>query len=60
LLKKTFRNEPDEERVFRLATTLRRSAPILCHLDRSAAQWRDLCADALSWECFSSPGYPHS
>src|SRR5271167_4892391 len=23
----------------------------LCHLDRSAAQWRDLCVDALSWKC---------
>ena len=27
--------------------------PPLCHLDRSAAKWRDLCVDALSWECFS-------
>jgi hypothetical protein len=26
--------------------------PSLCHLDRSAAQWRDLCVDALSWKCF--------
>jgi hypothetical protein len=26
----------------------------LCHLDRSAAKWRDLCVDALSWECFST------
>jgi len=28
--------------------------PPLCHLDRSAAQWRDLCVDAPSWECFST------
>ena len=28
--------------------------PPLCHLDRSEAQWRDLCVDALSWECFST------
>jgi hypothetical protein len=27
----------------------------LCHLDRSAAQWRDFCVDAPSWECFSFP-----
>jgi hypothetical protein len=26
----------------------------LCHLDRSAAQWRDLCVDAFSWTCFST------
>ena len=30
------------------------NGPTLCHLDRSEAQWRDLCVDALSWECFSS------
>ncbi len=24
--------------------------PPLCHLDWSAAQWRDLCVDALSWK----------
>ena len=24
--------------------------PPLCHLDRSAAQWRDVCVDALSWK----------
>ena len=28
--------------------------PSLCHLDRSAAQWRDLGVDAPSWECFST------
>jgi hypothetical protein len=28
--------------------------PPLCHLDRSAAERRDLCVDALSWECFST------
>jgi hypothetical protein len=32
----------------------RKRRPPLCHLDRSAAQWRDLCVDALSWECFST------
>jgi hypothetical protein len=26
--------------------------PPLCHLDRSVAEWRDLCVDASSWECF--------
>ena len=34
------------------ATTLAwKHRPPLCHLDRSAAKWRDLCVDALSWEC---------
>ena len=28
--------------------------PHLCHLDRSEAQWRDLCVDAPSWKCFST------
>jgi hypothetical protein len=28
--------------------------PPLCHLDRSAAQWRDLRSAALSWKCFST------
>ena len=28
--------------------------PPLCHLDRSAAQRRDLCVDAPSWICFST------
>jgi hypothetical protein len=27
--------------------------PSPCHLDRSVAQWRDLCVDAPSWKCFS-------
>ena len=37
------------------ATTLPwKHRPPLCHLDRSAAKWRDLCVDALSWECFST------
>jgi len=26
----------------------------ICHLDRSEAQWRDLCVDAPSWKCFST------
>jgi hypothetical protein len=30
----------------------RKHRPTLCHLDRSEAQWRDLCVDTLSWECF--------
>jgi hypothetical protein len=25
-----------------------------CHLDRSEAQWRDLCVDAHPWKCFST------
>ena len=29
----------------------------LCHLDRSEAQWRDLCVDALSWKCFSAAAF---
>jgi hypothetical protein len=29
-----------------------RHCPPLCYLDRSAAQWRDLCVDALPWESF--------
>ena len=28
--------------------------PPLCHLDRSVAQWRDLCGDAPPWKCFST------
>ena len=28
-------------------------SPPLCHLDRSAAQWRDLCVDAMTWKCLS-------
>jgi hypothetical protein len=37
------------------ATSLSGSAPLpLCHLDRSEAQWRDLCVDALSWKYFST------
>src|ERR1700679_3941054 len=27
--------------------------PPVCHLDRSAAEWRDLCLNAFSWKCFS-------
>jgi hypothetical protein len=25
--------------------------PPLCHLDRSAAQWRDLCVETPFWKC---------
>jgi len=32
----------------------------LCHLDRSEAQWRDLCVDAPSWICFSTERTPIS
>jgi hypothetical protein len=32
----------------------RKHRPPLCHLDRSEAQWRDLCVDTLSWKCFST------
>jgi hypothetical protein len=36
---------------FGSALTLNGSATLpLCHLDRSAAKWRDLCVDALSWK----------
>jgi hypothetical protein len=31
--------------------------PSLCHLDRSEAQWRDLCVDTFSWKCFSTGVY---
>src|SRR5580658_1423026 len=34
--------------------------PSLCHLDRSAAQWRDLCVDALTWKCFSLRSGDHA
>jgi hypothetical protein len=30
------------------------AGPRLCHLDRSAAQRRDLCVEASSWKCFST------
>jgi hypothetical protein len=32
----------------------RKRFPPPCHLDRSAAERRDLCVDASSWKCFST------
>src|SRR5271170_7059899 len=29
-------------------------SPLSSRPERSAAQWRDLCVDALSWKCFES------
>jgi hypothetical protein len=50
-----------DENTFCSATTLPwKHRPPLCHLDRSAAKWRDLCVDALSWECFSTERTPIS
>jgi hypothetical protein len=48
-----------DENGFYSATSLpEKRRPHPCHLDRSAAQWRDLCVDALSWKCFSTGAYP--
>jgi hypothetical protein len=44
----------DEKPLLFSNNSLRRRHPSLCHLDRSEAQWRDLCVDAPSWECFST------
>jgi hypothetical protein len=44
----------DEKRLPFGSYPLWQHRPPLCHLDRSAAQWRDLCADALSWKCLST------
>jgi hypothetical protein len=38
------------------AATLWKHRPSLCHLDRSAAEWRDLRVDALPWKCFFDRG----
>jgi hypothetical protein len=46
----------DEKRLLFSNYPLWNRHPNLCHLDRSAAQWRDLCVDALSWKCFSTGG----
>jgi len=42
----------DEKRLLCEATLPWKRRPHLCHLDRSEAQWRDLCVDAPSWGCF--------
>jgi hypothetical protein len=44
----------DEKRLLSEATLPWKRRPHLCHLDRSEAQWRDLCVDAPSWRCFST------
>ena len=44
----------DEKRLLFSNDSAWKHRPPLCHLDRSAAQWRDLCVDAPSWECFST------
>jgi hypothetical protein len=44
----------DEKRLLSEATLPWKRRPHLCHLDRSEAQWRDLCVDAPSWKCFST------
>jgi hypothetical protein len=44
----------DEKRLLSEAALPWERRPHPCHLDRSAAQWRDLCVDAPSWECFST------
>jgi hypothetical protein len=46
--------QADEKRLLSSNYSPRKHRPSLCHLDRSAAQWRDLCVDALSWKCFST------
>ena len=45
----------EDENGFRAASSRswNRHLP-LCHLDRSEAEWRDLCVDAPAWECFSA------
>ena len=52
----------DEKRLLFSNDSLWEHCPPICHLDRSAAKWRDLCEDALSWKCFSTevPGFPTS
>jgi hypothetical protein len=44
----------DEKRLLSEATLPWKRCPHLCHLDRSEAEWRDLCVDAPSWKCFST------
>jgi hypothetical protein len=48
----------DEKRFLFSNFSLWKRCPPLCHLDRSAAERRDLCVDALSWKCFSTEEYP--
>src|SRR5882724_10709097 len=44
----------DENGFYSAILSPRKRCPPLCHLDRSAAQRRDLCVDASSWKCFST------
>jgi hypothetical protein len=44
----------DEDRLLSEATLPWKRRPHLCHLDRSVAEWRDLCVDSPSWRCFST------
>jgi hypothetical protein len=44
----------DEKRLLFSGDCRWKHRPPLCHLDRSAAQWRDLCVDAPSWKCRQS------
>ena len=46
----------DEKRLLFSNYSPWKGRPPFCHLDRSAAKWRDLCVDALSWKCFSTGG----
>jgi hypothetical protein len=46
--------QSDEKRLLSKADLPWERRPHLCHLDRSEAQWRDLCVDATSWRCFST------
>jgi hypothetical protein len=40
----------DEKRLLFSNYSAWKHRPPPCHLDRSAAQWRDLCVDDLSWK----------
>ena len=45
-------NQGDEKRPLFSNYSPWKHRPFLCHLDRSAAQWRDLRSAVLSWKCF--------
>jgi hypothetical protein len=46
---KVLKNSFSPETAFHIKVALS-----FCHLDRSEAQWRDLCVDAPSWRRFST------
>src|ERR1700721_2512567 len=46
--------QADEMRLLFSSHCLCMDHPPLCHLDRSAAQWRDLRSTGPSWECVST------